>query len=385
MCLVRLQNLHLRNFRNYSSLTLELNTGLSIFTGDNGQGKTNLQEAIHLLATTRTKRTIQDKDLINWNAFAENLPAQIQASVSTDQEFKSVAVDLIQPTLKTPFSQASGRIQKRFSVHGISKPASKYLGSMYVVMFDANDLSLISGAPASRRHFLDLLICQINPEYLKALSIYTKVLLQRNQLLKRIGQGTAKPKELLFWDQQLATAGSIILRLRAKNISTLSESIETFYQSLASDDSKVEVRYSTKVPIANNSKDTLVDTFRELLSTELPRQIALGTTHIGPHRDDLLVYHQGQPMGPHSSRGEQRTAAIAIRLSEARLIEATTLNRPIILLDDVFSELDRHRRTSLMQELTHYDQVLLTTNEHNPVTNHATSILEIRAGEIAPL
>jgi len=90
-------------------------------------------------------------------------------------------------------------------------------------------------------------------------------------------------------------------------------------------------------------------------------------------------------MGPHSSRGEQRTAAIAIRLSEARLIEATTLNRPIILLDDVFSELDRHRRTSLMQELTHYDQVLLTTNEHNPVTNHATSILEIRAGEIAPL
>ena len=132
-----------------------------------------------------------------------------------------------------------------------------------------------------------------------------------------------------------------------------------FYHSLSGDSSAVTLRYSTKVATEADSTKSLTEKFRGLLADELPRQIALGATHIGPHRDDLLVFHQDQPMGPHSSRGEQRTAAIALRLSEARLIETTTRNRPVILLDDVFSELDIHRRASLMRELTPYDQVLL--------------------------
>ena len=204
---MRLQNLYLRNFRNYSSLYLELNPGLTVFVGDNGQGKTNLLEAVHLLATTRTKRSIQDKDLINWDAFADNVPTQIKASVITDQEVKPIVADLIQPTIPTTSThvpQGSGRIQKKFSVHGISKRASQYLGSLYAVMFDADDLNLISGTPSTRRHFLNLLLCQINPEYLRALSAYSKVLSQRNELLKRISQGTAQSTELLFWDQKLA-------------------------------------------------------------------------------------------------------------------------------------------------------------------------------------
>ena len=175
---MRLQNLYLRNFRNYSSLYLELNPGLTVFVGDNGQGKTNLLEAVHLLATTRTKRSIQDKDLINWDAFADNVPTQIKASVITDQEVKPIVADLIQPTIPTTSThvpQGSGRIQKKFSVHGISKRASQYLGSLYAVMFDADDLNLISGTPSTRRHFLNLLLCQINPEYLRALSAYSKV------------------------------------------------------------------------------------------------------------------------------------------------------------------------------------------------------------------
>ena len=385
MCLVRLQNLYLRNFRNYSSLELELNAGLTIFTGNNGQGKTNLLEAIHLLATTRTRRSIQDRDLINWTASAENLSAQVQASVSTDQEIKLVSVDLLQQSLGAGSSSAyqqSSRIQKRFTVHGIRKPASQYLGSLYVVMFDPEDLNLISGSPNARRRFLDILLCQIYPKYLKALLSYTKVLSQRNQLLKRIGDGLAKQEELAFWDQQLATSGATILKIRTDAAIDLSESLATFYHDLTSDSSGIELWYSTKVPPENYSDESLETNFKELLSTELPRQIALGATHIGPHRDDLLVYHRGQPMGPHSSRGEQRTAAIALRLSEAKMIEQSTLNRPIILLDDVFSELDTARRTHLMKALTHYDQVLVTTTEYLPIGSEPTSILKIDTGRI---
>ena len=385
---MRLQNLYLRNFRNYSSLTLELDAGLTVFVGDNGQGKTNLLEAVHLLATTRTKRSIQDKDLINWDAFAENLPTQIKALVSTDQEIKPLVADLIQPAITTnnpQTSQKSGKVQKRFSVHGISKPASQYLGSLYAVMFDADDLNLISGTPSARRHFLDLLLCQINPDYLRSLSAYSKVLSQRNELLKRISQGLAQSKELLFWDQQLADYGAILIGVRTENTSELSRSIESFYQSLSGDSSTVILRYSTKVTASDASPENLRDRFRELLTDELPRQIALGATHIGPHRDDLLVFHQEQPMGPHSSRGEQRTAAIALRLSEAKLIETTTLNRPVILLDDVFSELDIHRQSSLMNELTQYDQVLLTTNDYDKNGEHTASVLKIHSGRIVEL
>ena len=385
MCLVRLQNLYLRNFRNYSSLNLEFNAGLTVFIGDNGQGKTNLLEAIHLLATTRTKRSIQDKNLINWDAFAENLPTQIKASVITDQEVKPIAVDLIQPTVSattTRVPQGSGRIQKKFSVHGISKRASQYLGSLYAVMFDADDLSLVSGTPSTRRHFLNLLLCQINPEYLRALTAYSKVLSQRNELLKRISQGTAQTNELLFWDTKLAESVAILIKFRTDKTSELSQSMMHFYHSLSGDSSAVTLRYSTKVATEADSTKSLTEKFRGLLADELPRQIALGATHIGPHRDDLLVFHQDQPMGPHSSRGEQRTAAIALRLSEARLIETTTRNRPVILLDDVFSELDIHRRASLMKELTPYDQVLLTTNEYIRDRAHASTVLKIHSGQV---
>ena len=382
---MRLQNLYLRNFRNYSSLYLELNPGLTVFVGDNGQGKTNLLEAVHLLATTRTKRSIQDKDLINWDAFADNVPTQIKASVITDQEVKPIVADLIQPTIPTTSThvpQGSGRIQKKFSVHGISKRASQYLGSLYAVMFDADDLNLISGTPSTRRHFLNLLLCQINPEYLRALSAYSKVLSQRNELLKRISQGTAQSTELLFWDQKLAESGAILIKFRTDKTSELSQSMMHFYHSLSGDSSPVTLRYSTKVTTETDSTKSLTEKFQELLTNELPRQIALGATHIGPHRDDLLVFHQDQPMGPHSSRGEQRTGAIALRLSEAKLIESTTRNRPVILLDDVFSELDIHRRASLMRELTPYDQVLLTTNEYIRDEEHASTILKIHSGQI---
>lgn len=382
---MRLQNLYLRNFRNYSSLELALNSGLTIFTGNNGQGKTNLLEAIHLLATTRTRRSIQDKDLINWAASLENLPAQIQASVNTDQETKLVAVDLLQQTIGPETAstyQQSNRVQKRFTVHGIKKPASQYLGSLYVVMFDAEDLNLISGAPTARRRFLDILLCQTTPKYLKALLSYTKILSQRNQLLKRIGEGLAKQAELAFWDHQLAISGAIILQARRDTTIKLSEFLATFYDDLANDDSGITLRYSTKIQLESYSNESLEAHFKELLLTELPRQIALGATHIGPHRDDLLIYHREQPMGPHSSRGEQRTAAIALRLSEARMIEQITRNRPIILLDDVFSELDKDRRTRLMKALTSYDQVLVTTNEYLPRERESTSILRIHAGQI---
>ena len=266
---MRLQNLYLRNFRNYSSLNLEFNAGLTVFIGDNGQGKTNLLEAIHLLATTRTKRSIQDKNLINWDAFAENLPTQIKASVITDQEVKPIAVDLIQPTVSattTRVPQGSGRIQKKFSVHGISKRASQYLGSLYAVMFDADDLSLVSGTPSTRRHFLNLLLCQINPEYLRALTAYSKVLSQRNELLKRISQVTAQTNELLFWDTKLAESGAVLIKFRTDKTSELSQSMMHFYHSLSGDSSAVTLRYSTKVATEADSTKSLTEKFRGLLA-----------------------------------------------------------------------------------------------------------------------
>ncbi|MCL0089876.1 DNA replication/repair protein RecF [Dehalococcoidia bacterium] len=363
-----LQHLSLTNFRNYVRLELDLPPHVSVFQGGNAQGKSNLLESICFLATTRFSRTVAERELINWDVMAERLPfARLSANIQKGERATLLEIVLSPRSAAHHEGRAVvGPIQKYIRVNGVSRRPADLIGQLNMVMFSPRDIDLIGGEPALRRRYLDITNSQVDPQYLKALQRYNKVLSQRNHLLRQIAAGQSRPDELLFWDQELVKAGAYIVLRRQRTIAELNDLANPIHDQLSGSREKLILQYRPSIdreaPKLGGFPE-VEQAFNRALGAARPRELARGLSLIGPHRDDVGFLVNEIDMGTYGSRGQQRTIALSLKLSEARFMLTQTGESPVLLLDDVLSELDPERRRHLLGAVSNYRQVLITTTD----------------------
>ncbi len=360
---VHLRSLTLTNFRNYRAQTIEAGPGPVLLLGENAQGKTNLLEAIFLLATGKADRADGDADYIGWYARDEAQPfAQVSGTaVRGDDE---VTVEL---TVVGKEGARGLTASKRFKVNGVARRGTDAAGQITAVLFTTDDMDLVRGAPGGRRRYLDAMLGQADRQYGRAVSKYGKVVTQRNALLKRIQEGDGERDELDFWDDEMAREATTIAQARALALAELSSYAGEGHARLSGEREQFELAYAprfaedwTAERIATAPAEEAEAALAEKLRANRSRDIAAGNTLSGPHRDDLSMMLGGEPAASFASRGQQRTAALAMRLAETRLLQSRSGERPILLLDDVLSELDASRRETVLSAIE-ADQVWITS------------------------
>jgi DNA replication and repair protein RecF len=377
---MHIERLRLTDFRNYRDLDIALPRGLVVFRGRNAQGKSNLLEAISLIATSRSFRTNSEREAVRWGAPGHF--ARVEAEVVRRKDTLAVEVIVADTGIEAPASavarETSGALgnpplpavpfRKRIRVNGMPRRAMDLLGKVTVVVFAPSHLELVTGSPSERRRFLDLTLCQVHSGYCRALGQYQKVVTQRAALLRRIKEGEESPNALPFWDEQLATLAVPLMRTRARFIAQAETTAGQLYEALARDEGLPEMPLrlayepSYKGSLAVDD-DELTATFRARLVELRRREIAQGANVLGPHRDDLAFYAGDINLTTYGSRGQQRTVALALKLAELAYIEAETGDQPLLLLDDVLSELDARRRADFLDAVGDLDQVLLTITD----------------------
>ena len=342
-------HIRLKYFRNISQLELDFDPHVNIFYGQNAQGKTNLLESVFFCATGRSHRTSYDKECI--------MHDQEEAFIHLD--FTRSRQDQIEIHLKR-----SGRKQAAVNRTPIRKIEDLF-GSLQVVMFSPEDLSLIKNGPAERRRFMDLEICQTDPVYLHTLKSYHKVLRQRNQLLKDLdAYHYGYEEQLLPWDQQLAGFGVRLIRMREGFIDRLSEHTAHIHESLSHGTEALTLAYEKNIPADEEQ-------FLEQLKSTAQRDIILGSTRTGPHRDDIAMSITSagstQDVRVFGSQGQQRTTALSLKLAELELMEEEIGTPPILLLDDVMSELDQERQLHMIHYIERGQTLIACTGVEDSI------------------
>jgi DNA replication and repair protein RecF len=360
---MHLRHLALTHFRNYGRQDFDFEPGIVLLLGENAQGKTNVLEAVALLAIGRSERADADADFIAWG---ERDGPQPYARV--EGEAVRAAGDVRVEVVVAGRQGAHGVVaSKSFKLNGVARRSSDVIGAMMAVLFTTDDMDLVRGAPSGRRRYLDVMLSQADRAYLRALQRYGKVTTQRNALLKRISEGASQRDELAYWDEQLAADGAVILHARASAVEQLSRAAAAAHARLSGEREQFalayEPRFSDAWPPARISAASVPDigaALLEKLNATHARDIGARITLTGPHRDDLGLTLGGEAASSFASRGQQRTAALALRLAEASLLHARSGERPILLLDDVLSELDEGRRNSVLAALD-AEQVIITS------------------------
>lgn len=388
-----LKHLTLLNFRNYLRLEMDFPPGVSVFQGSNAQGKTNLLEAIYLLATARSPRAVAEREFINWSAQKEQLPfARLLAKVQKgERDFQLEIVLRPKVTLPREEKEILTQVQKLVRINGIVRRTIDLIGQLKVVMFSPQDIELIGGEPALRRRWLDIANSQTSQRYLKVLQYYNKVLLQRNHLLRRIAEHQAHPDELDFWDQELVKSGAYLIFQRQQTITELNKLIEPIHEQLSGGKENLRLAYRKTVGKEVDKFENVQETeqmFQEELKFNREKELARGVSLVGPHRDDLRFLLREVDMGAYGSRGQQRTITLSLKLAEAKFILAQTKESPVLLLDDVLSELDMERRYHLLQAVSNYQQVLITATDLDrflPDFLAQAAKFKVEEGRITPL
>jgi DNA replication and repair protein RecF len=342
---LRLKTIHLRNYRNYEELTLETSDGVNIFIGPNAQGKTNLLEAVNVLALTKSHRTHSVKELIRWGS------DQAALSCRLDKKYGTHQLDLSLTKL--------GKVAK---VNGLEqKKLSHYVGTMNVVLFAPEDLYIIKGTPTVRRRFLNMEIGQVQPSYFHEVNQYEKVLSQRNNFLKQLHSGSSHGSILEIWNEQLAGYGIKIMKKRQSFINKLQLWAQTINSQIAGEGEQLRISYSPSFDMEAEPDDAvLFERYMIKLSQTSEQDLRRGITSVGPHRDDLLFHINGKEVQTFGSQGQQRTAALSLKLAEIELIHEETGEFPILLLDDVMSELDERRQLQIIHTFTDKLQTFIT-------------------------
>ncbi len=372
---MQLRKLSVTNFRTYSNLELELSSGLTTFTADNGEGKSNLLEAIYLLAIGKSYRANFEKELISWQLENPDDYTIIAAEIERNEGLRSIRIGLK--------AIDGNRITKQVRIDGIPKRITDLIGVLNAVLFSAEDMDLIFGNPSGRRRYLDILLAQISKNYVNALSKYQRILLQRNALLKNIKDNIAQENELDFWDLSLAKEASILLQHRITAMEYLNAMVLEIHSQL-SGTRDLSIEYVSTV-VTDISVENLEKAMLKCLSNSRNQEISRGTTIIGPHRDDIRLISKGTEASKHVSRGQARLIALSLRLAESRLLSRERSESPIILLDDVFSELDQIHRNLIMDEISNYSQIIITTaDEYLLGSNYTKDVtrLMLKAGVI---
>lgn len=332
-----IKSIELTNFRNYDSLSLEFDKGTNILYGDNAQGKTNVLEAIYLSSITKSHKGSKDQDIIK---FGEN-EAHLRTYLEKDGDTYKVDMHL----------RRSG--SKVIAVNGQKlKKAAGLLGLLNVVFFSPEDLSIIKNGPSERRRFIDMELCQLDSFYLYNLNNYNKIVNQRNKLLKDIYTNYSLKDTLDIWDSQLISYGSKIIERRVAFINQLNEIIYDIHKKLSGDKEEILIKYEPNV---------LIEDFEKKLKQNQEKDIKLKMTTVGPHRDDICIDVNGIDIRKFGSQGQQRTAALSLKLSEIELVKKITKDTPVLLLDDVLSELDSNRHKYLLDSIGNIQTIITCT------------------------
>lgn len=406
-----IKHLSLTNFRNFARLELDLTSEVTLLQGDNAQGKTNLLEAIYYLATTRSPRTASDRQLINWLAEEEEWPcSRLVAEVQRADTINKIEIAIAKETNDVEPQRVV--LRKRIRLNGVNKRAADVLGQLTVVLFMPEDIDLVGGAASLRHRYLDDALSQIDPTYYRHLRRYTRVVSQRNVLLRLIRDGRATRDELVFWDHNLVRYGSLIIARRERAVHHLNALVAEVHPALTGAGEHLRLEYACTVPrsemvnagyqIPLLSEDlgpvewseldaiahAIAGQFATGLLTIREQEIARGISLIGPHRDDLHFWVNGVDMKTFGSRGQQRTVTLSLKLAEVRFIYQMIGEMPVLLLDDVISELDVTRRGYLMNTMNQAQQVIMTTTDLAPYPPRFlknASLFQVCGGRLRPL
>jgi DNA replication and repair protein RecF len=369
-----LKTLHLREFRNYQDQQVDFLAPKTILVGNNAQGKSNLLEAVELLATLRSHRMARDRDLVREGEAI----GQITATIERQTGLIDLSLTL----------RRNGRRTVALNSESLRRQLD-FLGVLNAVQFSSLDLELVRGGPEQRRAWLDTLLIQLEPVYAYILQQYNQVLRQRNALLKR-GQGsevTDQGSELALWDAQLATMGTRVIRRRSRAIERLAPIASSWHASISGSTEILQVKYAPNVPLSQNHPEEVQQAFLEKIEQRAVAEQHQGTTLVGPHRDEIELIINQTPARQYGSQGQQRTLVLALKLAELKLIEEVVGEPPLLLLDDVLAELDPNRQNQLLEAIQDRFQTLITTTHLGSFDSQwlkASQILSVQEGHISP-
>ena len=340
-----IKSLELANYRNYDSLEIHFSGGTNILYGNNAQGKTNILEAIYLSSTTKSHKGSKDGDIIHFN--------EEEAHIRTVLEKDGIESRIDMHLRKNK--------SKGIAIDGQKiKKASELLGLLNVVFFSPEDLNIIKNGPAERRRFVDMELCQLDSFYLYNLNHYNKIVNQRNKLLKDMYFNPQLKDTLNIWDSQLVSFGSKIIERRRMFVGQLNEIIYGIHKKLSGDREELIIKYEPDVEI---------DDFETILKKNQEKDIKLKQTSVGPHRDDFSFMTGNIDIRKFGSQGQQRTAALSLKLSEIEIVKKITKDTPVLLLDDVLSELDSNRQNYLLNSIGNIQTIITCTGLDEFVNN----------------
>jgi len=352
-----LKRINLTNFRNYTSLELDFDQRPTVLIGDNGAGKSNILEAVYLLSTTKSLRVEKEEELILDGEEFLRVEGFLQPEVESDASETELMILINRPTEEINF-------KKKVLVNGIARRTLDFIGNLPAVIFYPSDINLVTGSPSLRRWHLDLALAQIDSDYKRSLTSYGDFLTSRNRVLKNIREGHGKLDELDYWTAGLLEKGKIVSEKRQEFF----EFINGLVTPLG------EFKFEYGMSLINLEKIQEIN----------GREVAAAQTLIGPHRDDFTIALEGRNMASHGSRGEQRTATLAFKLAQLEYMANKMGKRPILLLDDVFSELDKDHRAHVIEIVGKQQTIIATVELENIPKSFLNSarILKVENGKI---
>lgn len=357
---MRIDSIELKDFRNYQELELHLDAGTNIFYGNNAQGKTNVLEAVYVGCTSKSHKAVKDRELIRFGCEEAHLKIGLcrrEVPQRIDMHIKK-------------------NRSKGIALNGVPiRRASQLFGIANVVFFSPEDLGIIKNGPSERRRFLDLELCQLDKMYVHQLISYNKVVNQRNRLLKELSDRQEFEEMLGIYDEQLIRYGSELIRLREEFTEKLGGVLQAIHGSITEGQEKIEILYEK-----NTAAESFEKELRRVRAQELRQKISL----VGPHRDDLCFKINGVDIRHYGSQGQQRTAALSLKLSEIELVKEITGDTPILLLDDVLSELDRKRQNMLLNSIGDIQTLITCTGLDDFISNrfHIDKIFKVQNGTV---
>lgn len=367
-----IKELKLKNYRNYDDLTVQFENKVNVILGENAQGKTNVMESIYVLAMAKSHRTSNDKELIGW----DKEYAKIEGSI--EKYNRSTALQLV----------ISKKGKKAKLNHIEQEKLSQYVGGMNVIMFAPEDLNLVKGSPQVRRRFIDMEIGQVSAVYLHDLSRYQKIMQQRNHYLKLLQLRKQKDQTMLdVLTEQLSEAAAKIINKRLQFVSELQKWAEPVHSGISRGLETLKIKYKPSVDVSEDYDLTkMIEAYEQKFAKIREKEIERGATLAGPHRDDMLFYVNDHDVQTYGSQGQQRTTALSLKLAEIDLIHNEIGEYPILLLDDVLSELDDYRQSHLLNTIQGKVQTFVTTTsvegiDHQTLREAAT--FHVKAGELS--
>lgn len=356
-----IERVALLNFRNYQCLSLEMDKKINLLVGDNAQGKTNILEAIHYAGTFRSHRTNKDAELIKWDE------KYFILKISGANQLGNFVLEI----------GVNREGKRKIKLNGLEKKkAAEVLGTVKVVLFSPEDLSLVKGSPVIRRRFMDNEISQLSPAYYHYLLNYQKLVSQRNTLLKDIRAKRSSVDNLDIWDPQIVSYGSKIINKRIDILKKIIPLARLIHRKITNGKEELEIKYICNV-LDEETPSDLDTAFLDKLVQNRNEDIERAMTTIGPHRDDLSIFINGWEVKSFGSQGQQRTSSLSLKLAELELVKGETGEYPVLLLDDVMSELDEDRRHYLLESVQAKIQTIITATERNfPIDSGKTYKVE---------